>query len=466
MTERYDVAVIGAGPGGYVCGIRAAQLGLRVALVEREAALGGTCLNVGCIPSKALLESSEMYHAARSRMAEHGVGVEGVSLDLAAMMARKEAVVETLTSGVAGLMKRNKVAVLRGEARLTGTDTLEVITADGPLHLAADHIVLATGSAAVELPFLPFDGERVIDSTGALSLSQVPDHLVVIGAGAVGLELGSVWHRLGARVTVVEMMPQVTPFADKQVARTLERALKKQGMDIRTKTRLVSADLVGDGVALQLEDKRGRIDVVTGDRVLVAVGRRPFTAGLGLEAAGLSAGPGGFIAVDEQLRTEVPSIRAIGDVVEGPMLAHRAEEDGVAVAEWIAGGEGHVDHTLVPSVVYTEPELASVGLTEDAAKEQGVPLKVGRFYYRANGRALAMGEPEGLVKVLAHAESDALIGVHIVGARASELIGELVLAMSLGARAADVAHPIHAHPPLSEIVKEAALAVDRRAIHA
>lgn len=466
MTERFEVVVVGAGPGGYVCAIRAAQLGLKVALVDRAAALGGTCLNVGCIPSKALLESSEMYHAATAKMAEHGVGVDGVSLDLQAMMARKDEVVRTLTEGVAGLMKRNKVTVIQGEARLAGTDAVTVATGDGPLDLTADHIVLATGSAATELPFLPFDGERVIDSTAALSLPQVPDHLMVIGAGAVGLELGSVWHRLGARVTVVEMMPQVTPFADKQVARTLERALKKQGLDIRTKTRLVSAEIGDGGVTLQLLDKRERTDEITGDRVLVAVGRRPFTGGLGLAAVGLEVDPDGFIPVDGQLRTAVPSIRAIGDVIAGPMLAHRAEEDGVAVAEWIAGGDGHVDHDLVPSVVYTDPELACVGLTEDQAKAAGIPLKVGRFYFRANGRALAMGEGEGLVKILAHADTDALVGAHIVGARASELIGELVLAMSLDARAGDVARCVHAHPTLSEIVKEAALAVDRRAIHA
>lgn len=466
MTERYEVVVIGAGPGGYVCAIRAAQLGLKVALAEREAALGGTCLNVGCIPSKALLESSEMYHAATAKMAEHGVGVDGVSLDLQAMMARKDEVVRTLTEGVAGLMKRNKVTVVRGEARLAGTDAVSVTTGGGPLELLADHIVLATGSQATELPFLPFDGERIIDSTAALSLPQVPDHLMVIGAGAVGLELGSVWQRLGARVTVVEMMPQVTPFADKQVARTLERALKKQGLDIRTKTRLVSAAIGDAGVTLQLLDKRERTDEITGDRVLVAVGRRPFTGGLGLAAAGLEVDPGGFIPVDGQLRTAVPSIRAIGDVIAGPMLAHRAEEDGVAVAEWIAGGDGHVDHDLMPSVVYTDPELACVGLTEDQAKDAGIPLRVGRFYFRANGRALAMGEGEGLVKILAHADTDALVGAHIVGARASELIAELVLAMSLKARAGDVARTVHAHPTLSEIVREAALAVDRRAIHA
>ncbi len=466
MMDRYEVVVIGAGPGGYVCAIRAAQLGLKVALVEKDEALGGTCLNVGCIPSKALLESSELYDAAHNRLADHGIGVDGVTLDLPAMMARKEAVVGELTGGVAGLMKRNKVTVLHGLAQLTGPDSLRVAGDVEPIEIAADHIVLATGSVPVELPFLPFDGERIIDSTSALSLTQVPDHLVVIGAGAVGLELGSVWRRLGARVTVVEMMPQITPFADKQAAKTLERALKKQGMDIRTKTRVVSAEVGEAGVTLQLEDARGKASELSCDRVLVAVGRMPFTDGLGLPAAGLHPGPDGRIPVDDQLRTEVPTIRAIGDVVAGPMLAHKAEDDGIAVAEWIAGHAGHVDYASVPSVVYTEPELATVGLTEAQAKEGGARPRIGRFYYRANGRAKAMGEEEGLVKIVADADTDQLLGVHIVGARASELIAEIVVAMQFNASAEDLARTIHAHPTLSEIVREAALAVDGRAIHA
>ncbi len=466
MMDRYQVVVIGAGPGGYVCAIRAAQLGLKVALVDKDESLGGTCLNVGCIPSKAMLESSELYHAAATRMADHGIGIDGLSLDLAAMLARKDRVVDELTTGIAGLMKKNKVTVFHGLAQLTGPDSVRIAADVEPVEIAADHIVLATGSVPVELPFLPFDGEQIIDSTSALSLPEVPRHLVVIGAGAVGLELGSVWQRLGAEVTVVEMMPQITPFADKQVAKALERALKKQGLTIRTKTRVVSAEQGEDGVTLQLEDAKGKASEVTGDRVLVAVGRRPFTEGLGLPAAGLNPGPDGRIPVDAQLRTEVDGIWAIGDVVAGPMLAHKAEEDGVAVAEWIAGHAGHLDYGTIPSVVYTEPELAAVGLTEAEAKEQGVPVKAGRFYYRANGRAKAMGEEDGLVKILAHAETDELVGVHIVGARASELIAELVLAMEYRASAEDVARTVHAHPTLSEIVREAALAVDGRAIHA
>ena len=468
----YDLVVVGAGPGGYVCAIRAAQLGLRVALVEKDAALGGSCLNVGCIPSKAMLESSELYHAAREKMAAHGIGIAALSLDLAAMQARKDGVVRELTDGIAGLMKKNKVTVLHGTARLAGPHQVDVAMSGGETaELRADDIVLATGSVPVELPFLPFDGRMVIDSTAALALPEVPRHLIVIGAGAVGLELGSVWRRLGAQVTVVEMMPQVAPFADAQAARTLERALAKQGLAILTGTRVVAAQLDEAAATLGLEGpKRGKNAAnrqIVGDRVLVAVGRRPYTEGLGLETVGLeTAETGGRIPIDEQRRTAVPSIRAIGDVVDGPMLAHKAEEEGVAVAEWIAGRAGHIDHALIPSVVYTDPELAAVGLTEAGAREQGRKVAVGRFLYRANGRARAMGEQDGLVKLLADAETDRLLGAHIVGARASELIAELVVAMTFHASAEDIARTIHAHPTLSETVKEAALAVDGRAIHA
>jgi dihydrolipoamide dehydrogenase len=463
--ETRDVAVVGAGPGGYVAAIRAAQLGLKVTLIEKDERLGGTCLNVGCIPSKALLSSSELYHAARHRAAEHGVRIDGLSLDLAAMMARKAAVVAALTDGVAGLMKKNKVKVVRGRAELAAADRLRVVGADGEEEIAARAIVLATGSAPVELPFLRFDGARVVDSTGALSLPAVPDHLVVIGAGAVGLELGSVWLRLGARVTVVEMMPQIAPFADKQVAGQLERALAGQGMAFHLATTVTAAEVGADQVVLSLRDGKGQEQLLAADRVLVAVGRRPYTEGLGLEKVGIDLDPRGRIPVDAALRTRVPSIYAIGDVVAGPMLAHKAEEEGVAVAETIAGRAGHANPDLVPSVVYTDPELATVGLTETAAKERGLELRVGRFLFRANGRAKAMGSEEGMVKVIADAATDRLLGVQIVGPAASELIAEAVVAMEFQASAEDLARTIHAHPTLSEAVKEAALAVDRRSIH-
>ncbi len=464
--ESRDVAVVGAGPGGYVAAIRAAQLGLKVALIEKHERLGGTCLNVGCIPSKALLESSELLYAARHRCRDHGVVIGDVSLDLDAMMARKVSVVTQLTDGVAGLMKKNKVEVLQGHAELTGPDRLRV-TGDGePVDVTAKAIIIATGSAPVELPFLHFDGSRVIDSTGALSLPAVPDHLVVIGAGAVGLELGSVWLRLGAKVTVVEMMPQIVPFADRQVAGQLQRALKAQGMEFHLATKVTAAEVGEGGVTLTLRDGKDQESTIEGDRVLVAVGRRPYTEGLGLAAVGLELDAHGRIPVDESLRTEVPSIYAIGDVIAGPMLAHKAEEEGVAVAETIAGGAGHTNPAVIPSVVYTDPALATVGLGEAQAKERGFEPRVGRFLFRANGRAKAMGSEDGLVKVIADAATDRLLGVQIVGPAASELIAEAVVAMEFQASAEDLARTIHAHPTLSEVVKEAALAVDKRAIHA
>ena len=462
--ETRDLIVVGAGPGGYVAAIRAAQLGLKVTLVEKDARLGGTCLNVGCIPSKALLESSEIFHAAGHSFANHGVDISGLSLDLDKMMARKDDVVVQLTDGIAGLMKKNKVAVATGTAELVAANRDRVTSGDDSKELEAKAIILATGSVPVELPFLPFDGERVIDSTSALALAQVPEHLIVIGAGAVGLELGSVWLRLGARVTVVEMMPQIAPFADKATANQLERALKAQGMNFALKTTVTAAEVTAEGVTLSLTDGKGETSELTGDRVLVAVGRRPYTAGLGLDRVGIELDRG-RIPVDAELRTRVASIFAIGDVVRGPMLAHKAEEEGVAAAEIIAGKPGHVNLDLVPSVVYTHPELATVGIGDVEAKQRGLKVNVGRFLFRANGRAKAMANEDGMVKIVADASSDRILGVHIVGPAASELIAEAVVAMEFQASAEDLARTIHAHPTLSEAVKEAALAVDRRSIH-
>ena len=462
--ETRDLIVVGAGPGGYVAAIRAAQLGLKVTLVEKDARLGGTCLNVGCIPSKALLESSEIFHAAGHSFANHGVDISGLSLDLDKMMARKDDVVVQLTDGIAGLMKKNKVAVATGTAELVAANRVRVTSGDDSKELEAKAIILATGSVPVELPFLPFDGERVIDSTSALALAQVPEHLIVIGAGAVGLELGSVWLRLGARVTVVEMMPQIAPFADKATANQLERALKAQGMNFALKTTVTAAEVTAEGVTLSLTDGKGETSELTGDRVLVAVGRRPYTAGLGLDRVGIELDRG-RIPVDAELRTRVASIFAIGDVVRGPMLAHKAEEEGVAAAEIIAGKPGHVNLDLVPSVVYTHPELATVGIGDVEAKQRGLKVNVGRFLFRANGRAKAMANEDGMVKIVADASSDRILGVHIVGPAASELIAEAVVAMEFQASAEDLARTIHAHPTLSEAVKEAALAVDRRSIH-
>ncbi len=470
MRDSFDFIVIGGGPGGYVAAIRAAQLGLVVALVEKRARLGGTCLNVGCIPSKALLESSHLYAQARDGVFDaHGLKLGDVSLDLAAMMARKDRVVERLTGGIAGLMKKNKIEVLPGTGRLEAADRVEVEGEGGKTRIQSRHVLLATGSVPVELPGLAFDGERIVSSTEALSLERVPGHLVVVGAGAVGLELGLIWHRLGARVTVVEMMPQVVPSADKMIARMMLRSLQGQGLEFLLDSRVASAEPDGDKLKVTVAAPRDGIEELeelTCDRLLVAVGRRPYFEGLGLEDVGVELDDRGRVAVDEQLRTSVPNIRAIGDLVPGPMLAHKAEEEGVAAAELVAGLPGRVDRDVIPGVVYTTPELAQVGLTEEQAKEQGLEYKAGRFYFQANSRALASGEADGLVKILASKETGRILGVHILGPHASELIAEAVLAMKYEATADDLARTIHAHPTLSEAIKEASLAVDGRAIHA
>ena len=461
----YDLVVIGSGPGGYVCAIRASQLGLRTALIEKYPTLGGTCLNVGCIPSKALLESSELYRQAGHAFADHGIGVDGLKLDLKAMLDRKDSIVKDLVGGVALLMKKNKVDVYTGRGELQGDRGTVVVHGDRTTTLQAKNICLATGSAPVELPFLPFDGERVVHSTGALAFPKVPKSLLVIGGGAVGLEMASIWQRLGAEVVVVEMMPTVTPFADTQMAKALERALAGQGLDIRTKTKVASAEVLKTKVKVTLEPEKGDPETVDAERVLVAVGRRPVTDGCGLEAAGVELDDAGRIAVDDELRTSVDCVWAIGDVVRGPMLAHKAEDEGIAVAERIAGGHGHVNYDAIPNVVYTEPELAMVGRTEDELKEANVPYSTGRFKFAPNGRAKAMGLTEGMVKILAHKETDELLGVHMVGPRVSELIAEAVVAMEFSASAEDLARTCHAHPTLTEVVREAALAVDKRQIH-
>jgi dihydrolipoamide dehydrogenase len=462
--ETFDLAVIGAGPGGYVAAIRAAQLGLRVALIEKEPSLGGTCLNVGCIPSKALLESSELYYRARHAFADHGITAGAVGFDLAKMMARKNRVVEELTTGIGLLMKKNKIKVLRGSGRLAGPKRVAVRGQEGEQEIEAGHIVLAMGSVPVELPFLPFDG-RIVSSTEALAFESVPGHLVVVGAGAVGLELGSVWSRLGAQITVIEMLPAVVPFADRQVSKALEKALTKQGLAFRLSSRVEGAEVDGDRIRVTIRSEKGESEPITCDRLLVAVGRRPATRGAGLEEAGVRLEQNGRVAVNDRLETGLAGVYAIGDLVRGPMLAHKAEEEGVAVAERIAGKPGHVNYRAIPNVVYTSPEVAQVGLTEEEAKAQGLPYKAGRYYFKSNGRAKCMGEEEGLVKVLSHQETDRLLGIHILGPRASEMIAEAVTAFEFGGSAEDVARTVHAHPTLSEAVKEAALAVERRQIH-
>ena len=463
--ENFDLVVIGAGPGGYVCAIRAAQLGMKVGLVEKRPTLGGTCLNVGCIPSKALLESSEIFEQTLNHTDEHGVVVGDVGLDLEGMMARKDRIVGELTGGVAMLMKKNKVEVFAGRGELAAADKVRVHGDDGTQELGAKNVCLAMGSTTIDLPFLPIDGDRVVSSTEALTFDAVPKHLVVIGAGAVGLELGSVWRRLGARVTVIEMLPTITPFADKQMAKTLERALTDQGLEIRLGTTVTAAKVLKTKIKLTVENPKNGSDTIDCDRVLVAVGRRPVTTSAGLKEAGVKLDDAGRVEVDEHLQTSLGKVYAIGDLVRGPMLAHKAEDEGMAVAERIAGMPGHVNYDVIPNVVYTDPELAMVGRTEAELKDAGVPFNTGRFMFRANGRAKCLGNETGMVKILAHKETDELLGVHMVGPRVSELIAEATTAMEMRASAEDLARTCHAHPTLAEVVKEAALAVDKRAIH-
>jgi dihydrolipoamide dehydrogenase len=460
MADRLDLIVVGAGPGGYVAAIRAAQLGLHVACVEKERALGGTCLNVGCIPSKALLDSSELYWQARRGLAAHGVTVRGVELDLAAMMARKDKVVRGLTQGVASLFKKNGIEWVRGSAQLAGAGRVVV----GDRTLEAARILIATGSVPLALRGLPFDGERIVDSTGALALAHVPERLLVVGAGAVGLELGSVWSRLGAQVTVVEFMDEIVPGMDRGMAVQLRRALERQGLAFRLETGATAAERTASGVRVTLESKGGRTEEEA-DVVLVAIGRRANLDGLGAAEAGVALDERGRIRVDQRFETSVPGVFAIGDAIPGPMLAHKAEEEGIAAVELMAGVAGHVDYEAIPSVVYTAPELASVGIGEEEAARRGVAVAIGTFPFMANGRARCLGETEGGVKVLADARTDRIVGVHILGPRASDLIAEAVLAMAFGASAEDVARTVHAHPTLPEAVKEAALAVGKRAIH-
>jgi dihydrolipoamide dehydrogenase len=466
MAERYDVVVIGAGPGGYVAAIRAAQLGLRVACVEKRATLGGTCLNVGCIPSKALLDSSELYAQAKTHFDKHGIQFENVRLDLAAMLARKDRVVKGLTDGVAFLFKKNKITSYVGAGRLLGDGKVAVKgTSAEEITLEAKHILLATGSEPVGLPALPFDGTSIVSSTEALSFERVPQHLIVVGGGYIGLELGSVWSRLGAKVTVLEFLPRILPLSDGEIADLAYRSLSKQGLAFHLETKVTSAGTQGGQVVVNATHK-GKDVLVQGDKVLVAVGRRPYTTGLGLREIGLTPDErSGRLMVDENFETNVKGVHAIGDLIDGPMLAHKAEEDGIAFAERLVGMKTEVHYDTVPSVVYIWPEVASVGPTEEQIKASGREYRVGRFPFTANPRARCMDEAEGLVKVIADAHTDRLLAVHIFGPRASELVAECVSVMEFAGSAEDIALICHAHPTLSEAVREAALAVDRRAIH-
>jgi dihydrolipoamide dehydrogenase len=462
IAENFDVIVIGGGPGGYVCAIRAAQLGLKTACVEMRETLGGTCLNIGCIPSKALLQSSENFHEVNGSFKDHGILVDGVKLDLARMQARKGEVVSANVKGVEFLFKKNKVTWLKGEGRVAAPGQVSIAEKT----FGAKHIVIATGSESIPLPGVTVDEKKIVTSTGALELDAVPKHLVVIGGGYIGLELGSVWHRLGADVTVVEFLDRLVPGMDGEIGKNFERVLAKQGLKFKLGAKVTSVVAGESGVDLTVEPaKGGEAETLHADTVLVSIGRRPFTKNLGLQEAGVALDERGFIKIDAHYRTNVGGIYAIGDVITGPMLAHKAEEEGVACAELIAGQAGHVNYGVIPGVVYTWPEVASIGATEEMLKRDGVLYNVGKFPFTANGRARAMGATEGFVKILADKRTDKILGAHIIGPDAGTLIAEIATAMEFGASAEDVARTCHAHPSLNEAVKEAALAVDGRALH-
>ena len=461
---QYDLIVIGAGPGGYVAAIRAAQLGMKVACVEKDQALGGTCLNVGCIPSKALLESSEHYHMAQTGLAGHGIQVGQVKLDLATMMARKDKIVGELTRGVAGLFKKNKIDWIQGTARLVSPNEVRVAGGDN-LHLRGKQILIASGSEPIPLPGAEFDGNKIIDSADALEFKKVPRHLIVIGAGVVGLELGSVWLRLGSQVTVVELLPALLAGFDKEITRTALRIFTKQGMTFHMGTKVTGVTKNKSGVTVAAQDADGKALSIKGDAVLVAIGRRPYAGGLGAGEIGVAFDKQGRIVVDGQFRTNVPSVYAIGDVTAGPMLAHKASEEGIAAAEIIAGKPGHVNYEAIPWIVYTWPEIAWVGSGEEQLKEQGRDYKIGKYPFSANPRAKTMGETDGLIKILADPRTDRLLGVLVLGPRASDVIAEAAIAFEFNASAEDLARSVHAHPTLSEAMKEAALGIDKRQIH-
>lgn len=463
---KFDVLVVGGGPGGYVAALRAAQLGLSAAIVEQRETLGGTCLNVGCIPSKALLDSSELYAKTTGELADHGILVNKPKLDLAKMHARKRSVVEKMVGGLKGLMKAKKITVLTGTGRLAGDGKVLVAGAEGETEYSAKSIVLATGSVPVELPFLKFDGTTVVSSTEALEFENVPEHLVVVGAGAIGLELGSVWARLGSRVTVVEIMPDILPGWDAQVSKTLRRELGKQGIEFRLGEKVTGISGSKGRKQIAVEDRNGESSELPADRVLVAVGRRPYYDGLGVDTLGITTDEkSARIVVDERFATNVPGVYAIGDLIHGPMLAHKAEDEGIAVAEVLAGRPGQMSYETIPGVVYTWPEAACVGASEEELKEAGTAYRRGSFNFAANGRAQAMSAASGFVKILADETTDRVLGAHIVGPWASDLISEIVTVMEFAGSAEDIARTVHAHPTLTEAVKEAAMAVDNRAIH-
>ncbi len=468
MSEpAFDVVIIGGGPGGYVAAIKAAQLGMKVACVEKRPTLGGTCLNVGCIPSKALLHASHLFEEAQHGLRRFGIVTEGVRLDLPAMLDFKDKVVDGLTKGIAFLFKKNRVEHLVGTGRIASPGTVVVTGADGSTReLSTRHVVIATGSEPTPLPGVSIDEERIVSSTGALDLERVPERLVVVGAGYIGLELGTVWRRLGAQVTVVEFLDRITPGMDLELSRELQKILARQGLRFALGTKVVGVEKTGEGVRVTVEPVAGGPpETLDADVVLVAIGRRPFTEGLGTAEVGVAFDERGRIRTDGHFRTSVPGIWAIGDVIEGPMLAHKAEEDGIACIETIAGQRPQHDYERVPGVIYTHPEVAAVGKTEEQLKTEGRAYKVGKFPFAANSRARAVGTTEGFVKILADAATDRILGCHVIGPEAGTMIAELALALEFGATAEDLARTSHPHPTLEEAVKEAALAAWTKPIH-
>lgn len=465
MSENnFDLIVIGSGPGGYVAAIRSAQLGLKTALVEKSKTLGGTCLNIGCIPSKALLHSSELYHLASHGTDHHGIRFSDLSLDLEKMMKKKDDTVAKLCGGVKQLMKANKIKVFQGLGSLLGSAQVHVKGTDAEHTLTAKHIILATGSSPIELPFLKFDGKTVVSSTEAIAFDEVPGKLAVVGAGAIGLELGLVWARLGAKVDVIEFLPNIVAGFDKDVSKVAERLFKKQGINFHLSTKVTGLHQ-SDGKSIltaEKDDKKLEFEV---DKVLVAVGRKPHTEGLRLESVAIETDEKGRIPVDQHYKTSAPGIYAIGDVITGPMLAHKAEEEGIACVERIAGQAGHTNYDLIPNVIYTDPEIASVGLGETAAKAKGIDVKVGKFNFAGNGRAIASDATDGFAKIIASKETDRILGAQVISKHASELIASIVGHMEYGGSAEDLARTVHAHPTVSEAIKEAALAVDGNALH-
>ena len=466
MTSEpiFDLLVIGAGPGGYVCAIRAAQLGLQVGIIEKNKRLGGTCLNVGCIPSKALLHSTEVYHQIKTDAQTHGVACENVSLDLATMMNRKDKVVSQLGKGVQSLVSKKGVKIFEGSAELLGNRKVQVSNGSERFELEAKEIVLATGSKPIELPNLPFDGKKIISSDQAIALDKIPERLVVVGAGAIGLELGCVWSRLGSEVTILEFLPEICPQLDPEIAKTTRKIFEKQGITFQLSTKVETAKVTQKEVSLTItQDKQ--TSKISADCVLVAVGREPFAKGLGIEKLNLAMDEKGRVQVGQDFSTNLDGIRAIGDLIHGPMLAHKAEEDGVACAEILAGQAGHVDYCLVPGVIYSDPEVANIGMSESQAKKEGILTKCGAFPMVGNGRAIATSSTDGVVKLVADAKTDRILGAQIVAHSASELIASVVAHMEYGGSAEDLARTIHAHPTLSESIKEAALSVDGRGLH-